>query len=152
MQRSAKIGILSPSFTEPYTLICSYTVQIVLSVLTALIAVIIAYGAIGQPSIGILGPVFIPWMVFDKTDFLFWGWLKAFVGFEFYKVVAAATMSVMSHLLITYLTSGAMNIDSPRNLIYVDARAADALFRCWFRFVQNPDDDCNSLLRPRRRA
>ena len=85
---------------------------------------IIAYGAIGATVIGILGPVFIPWMVFDKTDFLFWGWLKAFVGFEFYKVVAAATMSVMSHLLITYLTSGAMNIDDPRNLIYFDAESA----------------------------
>ena len=60
--------------------------QIVLVVLTALIAVIIAYGAIGASIIGLLGPIFIPWMVFPKTDFLFWGWLKAFLGFEFYKV------------------------------------------------------------------
>src|SRR5215469_14782842 len=112
-----KIGSLSPSFTEPYTLLCSYTVQLVLTVLTGLIAVIIAYGAIGATVVGILGPVFIPWMVFDKTDFLFWGWLKAFLGFEFYKVVAAATLSIVSHLLISYLTSGAMNIASPQSLI-----------------------------------
>ena len=111
------IGSLSPSFTEPYTLLCSFTVQLVLSILTGLISVIIAYGAIGATVVGILGPVFIPWMVFDKTDFLFWGWLKAFLGFEFYKVVAAATMSVISHLLITYLTSGAMNVESPQSLI-----------------------------------
>ena len=58
-------------------------------------------------------------MVFGKTDFLFWGWLKAFLGFEFYKVVAAATMSVMSHLLITYLTSGATNVDAPERLITI---------------------------------
>jgi hypothetical protein len=114
-----KVGTLSPSFTEPYTLICTYTVQMVLTVLTALVAVIIAYGAIGATIIGLLGPVFIPWMVFDKTDFLFWGWLKAFIGFEFYKVVAAATMSVVGHLLITYLTSGAMNINDPTRLIYL---------------------------------
>jgi TrbL/VirB6 plasmid conjugal transfer protein len=56
-------------------------------------------------------------MVFEKTDFLFWGWLKAFLGFEFYKVVAAATLSIVSHLLISYLTSGAMNIASPQSLI-----------------------------------
>ena len=115
----AKVGTMSPSLTEPYTLLCTYTVQIILSILTALIAVIIAYGAIGATIIGLLGPVFIPWMVFDKTDFLFWGWLKAFIGFEFYKVVAAATLSVMSHLLISYLTSGAMNVDDPKNLIYL---------------------------------
>ena len=113
----SKIGSLSPSFTEPYTLLCSYTVQLVLTILTGLIAVIIAYGAIGATVIGILGPVFIPWMVFDKTDFLFWGWLKAFLGFEFYKVVAAATLSIVSHLLINYLTSGAMNVASPQSLI-----------------------------------
>jgi hypothetical protein len=115
----SKIGSLSPAFTEPYTLICIYTVQVVLSILSGLILVILAYGAIGATIIGLLGPVFIPWMVFDKTDFLFWGWLKAFLGFEFYKVVAAATMSVMSHLLINYLTSGAMNLDAPQRLIIV---------------------------------
>lgn len=114
-----KLGSLSPTFTEPYLLICTYTVQVVLSILAALIGVIIAYGAIGATVIGILGPVFIPWMVFDKTEFLFWGWLKAFIGFEFYKVVAAATMSVMSHLLISYLTSGAANVNDPQRLAAV---------------------------------
>lgn len=112
-----KIGTMSPSFTEPYTLICTWTVQVILSILTALIGVIIAYGAVGATIIGLVGPVFIPWMVFDKTEFLFWGWLRAFVGFEFYKVVAAASMSVLSHLLITYFTSGAMNVDAPQKLI-----------------------------------
>jgi hypothetical protein len=114
-----KIGALSPSLTEPYTLLCTYTVQIILSVLTALVGVIIAYGAIGATVIGLVGPVFIPWMVFDKTDFLFWGWLKAFIGFEFYKVVAAATMSVMSHLLISYFTSGANNVSDPQRLVAI---------------------------------
>src|SRR6185437_5893921 len=69
----SKIGALSPSFTEPYTLLCTYTVQVILSILTALIGVIIAYGAIGATIVGLVGPVFIPWMVFDKTEFLFWG-------------------------------------------------------------------------------
>jgi hypothetical protein len=114
-----KIGSLSPTLTEPYQLICTYTVQVALTILAALIGVIIAYGAIGATVVGLLGPVFIPWMVFEKTDFLFWGWVKAFVGFEFYKVVAAATMSVMSHLMITYLTSGATFVNDPRRLVAV---------------------------------
>lgn len=113
----SKVGALSPSLTEPYTLLCVYTVQVILSILTGLIGVIIAYGAIGATVIGLVGPVFIPWMVFGKTEFLFWGWLKAFIGFEFYKVVAAATLSVMSHLLIEYFTSGASNVSDPQALI-----------------------------------
>lgn len=113
----ANAGALSPSLTEPYTLLCTYTVQVILSILSGLIGVIIAYGAIGATIVGLVGPVFIPWMVFDKTEFLFWGWLKAFIGFEFYKVVAAATLSVMSHLLITYFTSGANNVGDAQRLI-----------------------------------
>lgn len=112
-----KIGTMSPTFTEPYTLLCTYSVEVILAVLTALIGVIIAYGAIGATVIGLVGPIFIPWMVFSKTEFLFWGWLKAFVGFEFYKVIAAATLSVMSHLLISYFTSGANNVSDPQQLI-----------------------------------
>lgn len=112
----SKMGTMSPSLTEPYTLLCTYTVQVILSILTALIGVIIAYGAIAATIIGLLGPIFIPFMVFDKTEFLFWGWLRAYLGFQFYKVVAAATMSVISHLLINYFTSGAMNMDSPAKL------------------------------------
>lgn len=114
-----KAGAMSPSLTEPYTLLCTWTVQIILSVLTGVIGVIIAYGAIGATIIGLVGPVFIPWMVFGKTEFLFWGWLKAFVGFEFYKVVAAATLSVLSHLLIGYFTSGASNVVNPERLVTI---------------------------------
>jgi hypothetical protein len=112
-----KLGTMSPSLTEPYTLACTWTIQVVLSILTGLIGVVVTYGAIGATVIGLVGPVFIPWMVFSKTEFLFWGWLKAFIGFEFYKVVAAATLSIMSHLLITYLTSGANNMANPQRLI-----------------------------------
>lgn len=134
----SKLGTMSPSLTEPYTLLCTYTVQIILSVLTALIGVIIAYGAIGATIIGLLGPVFIPWLVFDKTEFLFWGWLRAFLGFSFYKVVAAATMSVMSHLLITYLTSGAMNIDSGQKLIGLMPGLLILCFICGFILLKVP--------------
>jgi hypothetical protein len=133
-----KLGSLSPTLTEPYQLICTYTVQVVLTILAGLIGVIIAYGAIGATVIGILGPVFIPWMVFDKTDFLFWGWLKAFIGFEFYKVVAAATMSVMSHLMITYLTSGATFVDDPRRLVAVMPGLLMLCFVAGFVLVKIP--------------
>ena len=73
-----------------------------LALLAALVAAIIAYGAIAATVVGILGPIFIPFMVFEKTQFLFWGWLKAYLGFSFYKVVAAATMSVLGQFFYGY--------------------------------------------------
>ena len=93
------------ALSSPYYALVFLIVQLVLSLLSATIIAIIAYGAIGMTIIGLVGPVFIPFLVFSKLDFLFWGWLRAFMGFAFYKVIAAATLSVLSHIYTTYLTT-----------------------------------------------
>jgi len=46
-----------------------------------------------------LGPIFIPFFIVPKLDWLFWGWLKAFIGFSFYQVVASAFIYVFSTVL-----------------------------------------------------
>jgi type IV secretory pathway VirB6-like protein len=55
--------------------------------------------------VGVLGPIFIPFLVVKQLDFLFWGWFKAFLSFAFYKVVAAATMSILANIYMTYYTN-----------------------------------------------
>jgi hypothetical protein len=94
-------GMMS-TLMSPYNAIIYALIQVLIAGLSALISVIIAYGAIASTIVGLLGPVFIPFLVYDKLDFLFWGWLRAFLGFTFYKVVAAATLSILSHLLANY--------------------------------------------------
>jgi len=47
----------------------------------------------------LIGPIFIPWFIVPKMDWLFWGWLKAFIGFSFYQVVASAFIFVFSKVL-----------------------------------------------------
>jgi type IV secretory pathway VirB6-like protein len=94
-------GMMS-TLMSPYNAIIYALIQVLIAGLSALISVIIAYGAIASTIVGLLGPVFIPFLVFEKLDFLFWGWLRAFLGFTFYKVVAAATLSILSHLLANY--------------------------------------------------
>ena len=76
------------------------------------------------------------WFSIKLTFFL--GLAKAFLGFEFYKVVAAATMSVMSHLLINYLTSGAMNMDAPQRLVTVMPGLLMLCFIAGFVLVKIP--------------
>ena len=88
--------------TNPYNAIIFALIQVLIALLSALISVIIAYGAVASAVVGMLGPIFIPFLVFDKLEFLFWGWLRAFLGFSFYKVVAAATLSILSQLLAHY--------------------------------------------------
>lgn len=90
------------SMTQPYLLLVYTITQVMLALLSALIAAIIAYGAIAATILALLGPIFIPFMVFEKTAFLFWGWLKAYISFSFYKVIAAAAMSVLGQMFFGY--------------------------------------------------
>jgi type IV secretory pathway VirB6-like protein len=112
----AKSGPGMALFTAPYMLFAYAITQVGLSVLAAVVAVILAYGAVAGTIIGILGPIFIPFLVIEKLEFLFWGWFKAYLSFAFYKVVAAATMSVLGHLFIAYYATLA-DFTNPLTLI-----------------------------------
>ena len=84
-QQKAGPGMVA-SFEQPYLVLIFAITQVLLGLLSALIAAIVGYGAIASTVVGLLGPVFIPFLVFDKLDFLFWGWLKAFISFSFYRL------------------------------------------------------------------
>ena len=89
---------------NPYYAMVYVIIQVLIAVLAAAVSAIVAYGAVASAVIGLLGPIFIPFLVFDKLEFLFWGWLRAFIGFCFYKVLAAAVLSILAHLLAGYYT------------------------------------------------
>ena len=105
------------SMMNPYYAIVYFAVQFLLAMLAAIVSAIVAYGAIAATIIGLLGPVFIPFLVFDKLDWLFWGWLKAYLGFSFYKVVAAATMNVLSHVLTNYYVQLGQSVSDPSLMV-----------------------------------
>jgi len=102
---------------SPYYAIVYFAVQFLLALLAAIVSAIVAYGAIAATIIGLLGPIFIPFLVFDKLDWLFWGWLKAYLGFSFYKVVAAATMNVLSHVLTNYYVQLGQSVSDPSLIV-----------------------------------
>jgi type IV secretory pathway VirB6-like protein len=97
MQSQIGSSILKAVMNE-YFAIVMVLVQVLLGIFSATIAAIIAYGAVAAAVTAILGPIFIPFLLVDKLSFLFWGWLRAFIGFSFYKVVAAAVLAVLGHL------------------------------------------------------
>src|SRR5271155_4530131 len=95
---------ITKALMNPYYAIVYLLIQVILAFFSAVVSVIVAYGAIATAVVGLVGPIFIPFLVFDKLDFLFWGWLRAFIGFCFYKVLAAAVLSIMGNLLAHYYT------------------------------------------------
>jgi hypothetical protein len=117
-QASSKTGpSMLTSMISPYYALVYFVVQFLLGLLAAVVSAIIAYGAIATTIIGLLGPLFIPFLVFAKLDWLFWGWLKAYLGFSFYKVVAAATMNVLSHVLTNYYIQVGQSLSDPSQIV-----------------------------------
>jgi hypothetical protein len=115
---AAKTGpSMLTSMMSPYYSLVYFVVQVLLGALAAIVSAILAYGAIASTIIGLLGPIFIPFLVFDKLDWLFWGWLKAYLGFSFYKVVAAATMNVLSHVLTNYYIQLGQSVSDPSTIV-----------------------------------
>jgi type IV secretory pathway VirB6-like protein len=107
---------IAKAMMNPYFAIVYVVIQVMIATLSAIVSAIIAYGAIGTAVIGLLGPVFIPFLVFQKLEFLFWGWLRAFIGFCFYKVLAAAVFSILGHLLARYYTQ-LIGFSDPGNVV-----------------------------------
>ena len=52
-----------------------------------------------------LGPLFIPWLVFEPLSFLFWGWFRSLIVFSLYGALAGAVMRVFMGVTLGYVTS-----------------------------------------------
>lgn len=74
--------------------------RLCLMVMQAFVFAVIAYGYVATAVCVLIGPIFIPWFIVPKMDWLFWGWFKAFIGFSFYQVVASAFIFVFSKVVI----------------------------------------------------
>jgi hypothetical protein len=74
-------------------------IVLILAAMEAMAFCVIAYGYVAAAVCVLIGPVFIPWFIVPKMDWLFWGWLKAFIGFSFYQVVASAFIFVFAKVL-----------------------------------------------------
>lgn len=96
--------IQSPSLTDIAGNF-AYVLDLIIMALWQAVAIIItAYGFVAQAVCVLVGPVFVPFFIVPKLEWLFWGWLKCFMQYAFYQVIAAATMFVMGNLVIFVLT------------------------------------------------
>jgi hypothetical protein len=74
-------------------------IVLILAAMEATAFCVIAYGYVAAAVCVLIGPIFIPWFIVPKMDWLFWGWLKAFIGFSFYQVIASAFIYVFAKVL-----------------------------------------------------
>lgn len=77
----------------------------ILAIVAALAAVflVISFGYIAAAVCVLLGPVFIPFFIVPKMEWMFWGWLRALLQYSFYPVVANAYIFVFGNVLINFV-------------------------------------------------
>jgi hypothetical protein len=122
------------SFYESLTFV---VIILALAAMQATAFAIIAYGYVASAVCVLLGPIFIPFFIVPKMDWLFWGWLKAFLGFSFYQVVAAAFIFIFSKVLLGMLAViGPLSIS---NAFTILPALLVTLFVCIYGLIKIPE-------------
>lgn len=72
-----------------------------------------------------LGPILVPWLIWDRTAFLFDGWLRFMLGAGLTKVVAALMATTVAGMLaVVNSIAQFVNVSSPTVVASVDLMAA----------------------------
>jgi len=86
---------------------------IMILLLEAAVFFVIAFGYIAAAIAVLLGPIFVPFFIVPKMEWLFWGWFKAFVQYSFYPVVANAYLFIFGNMVIHLADSHPPPYDGP---------------------------------------
>jgi hypothetical protein len=93
-----------PSIFDIVQVIRYYAIVIILSFAQAAILGVIAFGFVAVAICVLVGPVFIPFFIVPHLEWLFWGWLKAFVQYAFYPVIGNAFVYVYGQLMLNFFS------------------------------------------------
>jgi type IV secretory pathway VirB6-like protein len=66
---------------------------------------VISFGLIASAVCALLGPLFVPFFIVPKLDWLFWGWLRSFIQYSFVPVVAIAFLMIYEQFVFRYVTT-----------------------------------------------
>ena len=79
---------------------------------------IVAFGLIASAVCALLGPIFVPFFIVPKLDWLFWSWFKTFIQYSFVPVVAFAFLMIFERFIFQYLTTLPAGITEDYYLVY----------------------------------
>ena len=94
----------APGVTDFLGMAIYVIVIVLLAAAQAISIVVIAYGFIATAVCVLVGSIFVPFFIVPKLEWLFWGWLRCFIQYAFYEVIAAAVVYIIGNLIIGVLT------------------------------------------------
>jgi len=102
----------SPSLLDGIQILRYFITMVAVILAQVAVLAVVSYGYIAMAVIVLVGPVFIPFFIVPRLDWLFWGWFRAFLQYAFYQVVAQAFVYVFGQLLINFLDAQPPPFDS----------------------------------------
>jgi hypothetical protein len=91
---------------------------IVVTLAKVLSLAVVAFGLIASAVCALVGPLFVPFFIVPKLDFLFWSWFKAFIQYSFIPVIAFAFLMVFEQFVFRYLTTLPAGITEDQYMVY----------------------------------
>src|SRR5580765_6988065 len=79
---------------------------------------VVAFGLIASAVCALVGPIFVPFFIVPKLDFLFWSWFKAFIQYSFVPVIALAFLMVFERFIFQFLTTLPPGITEDQYMVY----------------------------------
>jgi len=105
-------GLEQPSWYSFGEALYYFALNLILAIVQAVVLIIIGFGLIAEAVLVLVGPVFVPFLIVPKMDWLFWGWFKAFLQYSFYQVIASAFVFIFAQLLLGFFNSFGSNMDT----------------------------------------
>jgi hypothetical protein len=109
----------APGITEPLAIFLYTLLWLAAIVTEAMALIIVAFGVVATALCILLGPVFIPFFIVPQLDWLFWGWLKAFIQYSFYQVVAAGVLYIVSQFTYGIIRAQITGLMSATDLLKI---------------------------------
>ena len=79
---------------------------------------VVAFGLVASAVCALVGPIFVPFFIVPKLDWLFWSWFKAFLQYSFVPVIALAFLMVFERFVFNYLTTLPPGITEDLYMLY----------------------------------
>jgi hypothetical protein len=106
---------------DPWSILANllyWLLLIVVTVAKVISLAVVAFGLIASAVCALVGPIFVPFFIVPKLDWLFWSWFKAFVQYSFMPVVAFAFLMIFERFIFQYLTTIPPGITEDLYLVY----------------------------------
>lgn len=79
---------------------------------------VVAFGMIASAVCALVGPIFVPFFIVPKLDFLFWSWFKSFIQYSFVQVIAFAFLMVFEQFVYQFVSTVPRGITEDQYMLY----------------------------------